>query len=245
MATSDPTSGKIVAAFDAAAESYDSATPVQRQVARELVFRAASALKTPPKKILDLGAGSGHVTAEVLRLWPHAKVTALDAAPAMLARLNQKFPQVATLCADAQLLEGAESYDLILSSMMAHWLPDPRAALDDWRRHLAPGGLLAVALPVAGTLAEWRDLLARAGLDDGLWNFPPEDFASDYECEIEPFATVHENPAAFLRSLKAAGAQSSRAGHAPTPPARLRRLLREKPEPIQVTYHIAFIVAKA
>src|SRR6266704_88130 len=84
LMTSDPANASIVAAFDAAAQSYDALTQVQREVARALVARAAGA---NPEAILDLGAGTGHVTEYALRQWPQAKVTALDAAPAMLAQL--------------------------------------------------------------------------------------------------------------------------------------------------------------
>src|SRR5271157_4473150 len=47
----------IVAAFDAAADSYDAASKTQRDIARELVFRAAKSLAGSPKTILDLGSG--------------------------------------------------------------------------------------------------------------------------------------------------------------------------------------------
>ena len=117
------------------------------------------------------------MTELALSQWPDAELTALDAAPAMLARLRAKFPKVATIEGDAARLASLGRHDLILSSMMLHWLDDPRAALAAWRRHLAPGGLLCVATPVAGSLHEWRDLLRASGLDDGLWAFPPQNFA--------------------------------------------------------------------
>jgi malonyl-CoA O-methyltransferase len=110
---SDPANASIVAAFDAAAQSYDALTQVQREVARALVARAI-AEHAAPKTILDLGSGTGHVTELALRQWPHGELTALDAAPAMLARLRAKFPQVATIRRDAARLDGGGRYVLIL-----------------------------------------------------------------------------------------------------------------------------------
>ena len=71
-----------------------------------MVLRAAGALKTAPRKILDLGAGAGHVTGFALEQWPEADIAALDAAPAMLRKLRAKYPGVRTIARDARDLDG-------------------------------------------------------------------------------------------------------------------------------------------
>lgn len=239
---SDPANASIVAAFDAAAQSYDALTQVQREVARALVARAATEMPAP-KTILDLGAGTGHVTELALKRWPDAHLTALDAAPAMLARLRAKFPKVATIRRDAARLDGVGRYDLILSSMMLHWLEAPRAALEHWRGHLAPGGLLCVAVPVAGSLGEWRDFTRSAGVEDGLWAFPPMAFADGLGAtiEISAFPTEYPDARAFLRALKGAGAHKSRPGARPAPAGALRRLLAQRRDPFKTTFRIALL----
>ena len=233
----------VIRAFDAAAGTYDEASQVQREVARELVLRAAAQCATAPRKILDLGCGAGHVTEAALKRWPEADVCALDAAPAMLATLRAKFPEVKTLCRDAKNLAGVPPQDLMLSSMMLHWLPDPRAALIEWRKRLAPGGRLHVAVPVAGSLAEWRDLLRSAGLEDGLWRFPAPGFASDLcaEADARSFAATWPDAKTFLHSLKRTGAHKPRPGHSPSSPAALRRLLAACRDPFTATFRIEFL----
>ena len=91
---SGKTYASVIRAFDAAAATYDAASQVQEGIARELVLRASRNMSGKPKSILDLGCGAGHVTEQALRHWPEAKITALDAAPAMLAALRTKFPDV-------------------------------------------------------------------------------------------------------------------------------------------------------
>ena len=245
---SDPTKRAIVRAFNAAAATYDAASQVQRDIASELVLRAARACEGEPRKILDLGCGAGHVTENALRQWPRAKISALDAAPKMLAALQGKFPGVETIGADAAepgLLGGY--YDLILSSMMAHWLADPRAALQVWRNLLAPGGKLLVALPVEGSLHEWRDACRDAGLADGLWAFPPENFAAGLteQAEIQNFVGSYPDASAFLQSLKRTGARKPRPGHRPQSPAALRRLLASRHGAFNATFRIAFLTLEA
>jgi malonyl-CoA O-methyltransferase len=244
---SDQSHKTIVAAFDAAADSYDAASNVQRDIARQLVARAAQSLVAPPKTILDLGSGAGHVTGAALKLWPDAEIMALDAAPAMLAALRAKYPGVKTLRRDAAALGVLGRFDLILSSMMLHWLPDPRAALTQWREKLNPGGKLHVAVPVEGSLSEWREFLRAAGLPDGLWTFPPPGLGRDIAANAETiaFAASYPDARAFLQSLKRTGAHRARAGYRPTSPAALRRLLAARQGEFTATFQILFLTVEA
>jgi malonyl-CoA O-methyltransferase len=237
----------VIRAFNAAAATYDAASQVQREIAGELVLRAARGCDRAPQKILDLGCGAGHVTENALRHWPRAEMTALDAAPKMLEALQGKFPGVGTIRADAAEPGLTGAYDLILSSMMAHWLPEPRAALKLWRHRLAPGGKLLVALPVEGSLQEWRDACRDAGLADGLWPFPPENFADGLaeETDMREFVASYPDAGAFLQSLKRTGARKARPGHRPESPAALRRLLASRRGVFDATFRIIFLTIAA
>ncbi len=225
----------IIAAFDAAAESYDAWTQVQSEVARALVARAGGA----PAKILDIGAGTGHVTGFAREKWPAAHIAALDAAPKMLARLKAKFSEVETIRADAAAFSSAARYDLILSSMALHWLHDPTQVLQKWRRLLAPGGVLHVATPVEGALQEWREFLRASDLQDSLWPFPPENFACD--CEIVDFPTRFDSARAFASSLKKSGAHRAAPGSRPLPAPALRKALAGWRGPFTATFRVAFL----
>ena len=209
-------------------KAYDAWTEVQSEVARALVARAAiDRTHSAPRTILDIGAGTGHVTGLAKKNGRARKIAALDAAPKMLARLKAKFSDVETIRADAASFASAARYDLILSSMALHWLDDPARVLENWRGLLAPDGALHVATPVEGTLGEWRVFLREAGLQDLLWRFPAENFACD--CEIVAFPARFDSATAFARSLKKSGAIAPPPAVAPCPPRRCERRWRSGP----------------
>jgi SAM-dependent methyltransferase len=102
--------------------------------------------------VVDLGSGTGTGTFALLERFPHARVTAVDSSPAMLARLVEAArakglgDRVQTLETDAGAgLAGITDADLVWASASLHHVDDPAAALDGVRAALRPGGLVAVA----------------------------------------------------------------------------------------------------
>jgi SAM-dependent methyltransferase len=131
--------------------------------------------------------------------------------------------------------------------MMLHWMENPREALAHWRGFLKPNGRLLAALPVSDSLFEWRDLIRAAGLTDGLWAFPPENFAAELclRAEFRDYPATYAGVAGFLRSLKGSGAHRSPSSHRPAPAGTMRRLRRTHREPLTVTFRIAFLILNA
>jgi trans-aconitate methyltransferase len=234
------TQSRIIAAFDAAAAGYDGASMVQQEVARHLVGTAAA---VRPRAILDIGCGTGHVAALAAARWPQAQVSALDASPAMLAAARQKTPHLRTIEGDAAAIGIESKFDLIFSSMLLHWLPEPRAALRDWRDLLTPDGSLFVALPVAGSLREWRDVCSRMGLQDGVWSFPEADFAAGIKAssEVRRHRIVYPTARAFLESIKHTGAGTARPNYTPLPIPAARRLWARAGDPFATAFDILYL----
>lgn len=120
-------------------------------------------IRLEPRRVLD--AGSGPPRRELRRRYPRAMAIALDFSLAMLARRG--FLSWVTgegrfsVCADMQALPLADaSVDLVWSNMALHWLPDPLPALREFRRVLAPNGLLMFSTLGPDSL---RELRAAAG----------------------------------------------------------------------------------
>jgi SAM-dependent methyltransferase len=100
--------------------------------------------------VLDVGAGTGRVTLDLARAGH--RVTALDLEPELLAALRDRAGDlpVATVAADARAFDLGERFGLVIVPMQTVQLLDERAGfLGAARRHLLPGGLLAIAITAA------------------------------------------------------------------------------------------------
>lgn len=104
-----------------------------------------------PRRIVDLGCGTGAGTFALLARFPDAHVTAVDASAAHLRRLREKAcalgveDRVRTVQADLDT-SGPDlgTPDLVWASASLHHLADPDRTLRQVHGALAPGGLIAV-----------------------------------------------------------------------------------------------------
>lgn len=120
---------------------------------------AAFLVGTAPRRVLDLGAGTGLLT-EVLVAAGHDAV-AVDPAPEMLAQLTARLPGVTTAVGSAESIPlGDAAVDVLVAAQAAHWF-DPAPASREIRRVLRPGGSLGLIwnarderVPWVGALGE-------------------------------------------------------------------------------------------
>jgi SAM-dependent methyltransferase len=123
-------------------EAYDRwlAPPVFRPFAREIARRAA---RLAPRKVLELAAGTGVLTTELLAALPAADVTATDLNTAMVGFGSRQAPGAEWRQADAlDLPFGDGRFDLVACQFGVMFFPDKPAAFAQARRVLAPGGAL-------------------------------------------------------------------------------------------------------
>ena len=144
--------------FDRAAQTYDAAAVLHAEVRAALLQRLALTALTP-RVVLDAGAGTGHASRALKQRFPKALVIALDCSSRMLhgaARQQSWLRRFSRVCADAQRLPLADAgVDLLLSNLMLQWC-NPDAAFAEFRRVLAPGGLLTFTTLGPDTLRELR-----------------------------------------------------------------------------------------
>jgi SAM-dependent methyltransferase len=108
--------------------------------------------------VLDLGAGTGKLTATLVAL--DADVVAVEPDPAMLAELRRALPGVAAVAGSAEALPLADaSVDAVLAGNALHWF-DLAAAGAELARVLAPGGILAGLWNVLDDRVDWVAELA-------------------------------------------------------------------------------------
>jgi SAM-dependent methyltransferase len=93
-------------------------------------------------RVLDLGAGTGLLTAVVLDAGHD--VVAVDPSPQMLGELAGRLPTVTTAVGSAEAIPvGDASVDVVVAGQAAHWF-EPAPAAREIRRVLRPGGTLGL-----------------------------------------------------------------------------------------------------
>jgi malonyl-CoA O-methyltransferase len=201
--------------FDRAAECYDVFSVVQRGMADRLVGE----IEGEPHSILELGCGTGYLTALLEHRFPRARIEAVDFAPAMVERARDRVPSADFVVRDIEELElEPEGSDLIASSATFQWLTEPEATTRRLAASLARGGQMHVTTFGPRTFWELDEVLAELGCERGLELVPAERWETllagaglsgvrVQTCE-ERFS--YPDCAAFLRSVKSSGA-----GYAP------------------------------
>src|SRR5207245_4594218 len=95
-------------------------------------------------RVLDLGGGAGHVSAHLAQA-DAANVIAIDISRTMLdlARRERNHPRVSYRReAIEQVRFGPGSFDVIVSSLALHYVPEYRGLVHNIAEWLTPGGLL-------------------------------------------------------------------------------------------------------
>jgi len=142
--------------FARAAESYDEAGILQAEVRRRLLERL-DWLALEPRRILDLGSGTGLALAPLTARYPQAEVIGLDLTPAMLQVARARPWTGGLICADAASLPFPDqSFDLIFSNLAIHWSPALDAVLAEVRRVLRHPGVFTFTTPGPGSYRELR-----------------------------------------------------------------------------------------
>jgi SAM-dependent methyltransferase len=104
-------------------------------------------------RVLDLGAGTGKLTALLVSLG--ADVTAVEPDAAMLAELRRGLPEVRALSGSAEAIPLPDgSVDAVLCGQAMHWF-DMSRAVPEIARVLVPGGVLGAMWNADDDRVEW------------------------------------------------------------------------------------------
>ena len=120
-----------------------------------------------PGEVWDLGCGAGQHAAWLKRRWPGARVNGLDSSEAMLAQARARQADVEWRQGDIAGWEPEEAADLIWANASLHWLPDHEALLRRLTGALAPGGVIAIQMPMAHETRHHS--LMREAAAEGPW----------------------------------------------------------------------------
>jgi trans-aconitate 2-methyltransferase len=130
----------------------------------DLVGRIAAA---EPALVVDLGCGSGELTASLAHRWPGARVIGLDSSAEMLdaGRASAWADLVELQQADLRAWEPDGRVDVLVSNATLQWVPEHNDLLARFVDWLTPGGWLAFQVPGNFTASSHR-LLAELRLSD-------------------------------------------------------------------------------
>ncbi|WP_405669737.1 class I SAM-dependent methyltransferase [Streptomyces sp. NBC_01530] len=177
----------------AAYEQY--LVPVVFQPFAEDLTARASALH--PGRVLELAAGTGVLTSDLLAAVPSAEVTATDLNQAMVAFGSTRAPGAVWRQADAQRLPFPDGgFDLVVCQFGVMFFPDRIEAFTEARRVLTPGGrFLFNTWGPLGTHA--FEVALQAGLERAFPVDPPRFFPT--------VPHGYSDPALVAADLAAAG----------------------------------------
>ena len=97
------------------------------------------------QRVLDVGAGTGALTAELIRRG--AEAAAADPSPPFVAALHERFPDIGVHEAPAEELPWPdESFDAALAQLVLSFMRDAPAGLAEMRRVVRPGGVVAACM---------------------------------------------------------------------------------------------------
>jgi SAM-dependent methyltransferase len=143
--------------FGAAAAAYAEHRPDYAEAAIRWALEPVSTRQ--PLRVLDLGAGTGKLTAALVAIG--AEITAVEPDPAMLAELRRSLGSVRALPGSAEEIPLPDaSVDAVLAGQAMHWF-DLDRAIPEIARVLAPGGVLAGLWNVDDDRVGWVATLAQ------------------------------------------------------------------------------------
>ncbi len=227
------------ASFGRAAETYDAAAILQKQVREEMLSRL-DLVKLNPQVILDAGCGTGLASHALQKKYAKSQVMSLDFAYPMLQKTRQtanigvvnKLKSLLLgrsqnlLCADIEALPLASaSTGLLWSNLAIQWCNDLDAALQEFHRVLQPEGLLMFSTFGPDTLRELREATDAASGNEytSVSRFIDMHDIGDAlvragfsapVLDVERFTLTYDDVKSVMRDLKSIGAHNATDGRA-------------------------------
>ncbi|GAB4029149.1 class I SAM-dependent methyltransferase [Spirosoma jeollabukense] len=122
----------------------------------------------PGERILDLGCGTGELTARLAE--SGAEIIGLDASASMIAKSRQSFPKLTFQLGDARDFRTDQPFDAIFSNATLHWIQETEqlSLLTAVFKALRPGGRFVAELGGRGNVARILNALRQTLTELGI-----------------------------------------------------------------------------
>jgi trans-aconitate methyltransferase len=131
----------------------------------------------PGERILDLGCGTGHLTARIAEAGAHA--VGVDRSPEMIRRATEKYPSLRFELMDAREIALDGNFDAVFSNATLHWIKEPEQVIAGIKKLLRPNGRFVAEFGGKGNTGELlnavhhaRVRLRLAGPAPHPWYYP-------------------------------------------------------------------------
>ena len=209
--------------FTKAAECYEEYAIFQKELADTLVARIpAGKLRGT---ILDIGGGTGYMSAKISEKNPSLHLCSADISHGMSIVAQSKrvvCPNLTVLTADGETLPFKDSsFDMVISNLAFQWISDLNKALAEIFRIIKKKSPFLITILADGSLPELRESYNHSFGNKGervmMDIYPTEEAITSilknnpiasYKIEKVRYVRYHKNALDFLKTLKSIGAKN-------------------------------------
>lgn len=145
--------------FSKAVKTYEKSALAQKESAQTLISLLPN---KNYKSILDIGCGTGFLLTILKKMYPESSLTGLDISEGMVTHCQKKWPKASFICADAENFKTKKRYSLIATNFSIQWFKDIDSFIKNHLSFLAKDGILAIGLPLKGSLHELSEASKKA-----------------------------------------------------------------------------------
>ncbi|HEX3850642.1 MAG TPA: methyltransferase domain-containing protein [Polyangiaceae bacterium] len=173
---------------------YDDRASFVSELASELVVWLRPKER---ERILDLGCGTGTLTAEIAR--HGAVVTGVDRSQEMIASAREKYSELRFDVVDGQELAYSSEFEAVFSNAALHWMPRAADVVRGVQRALVPGGRFVAEFGGAGCVATVNRAVSEI-LNE--WQIDPAPYLSWFFPSPGAYASLLEAEGLTVRELR-------------------------------------------